>query len=174
MTSNISIFRFIDFMKEWDANRRPRFMDVAYTTEKSIQDELERSSKAEMSTVIISYAVMFVYVTLALGKIKCSVKGYLVSFLPLALLSALRTTPTLFPLRLLNELCLSIFSPNYARTYIYILPVTSFQTNSKIILSIGGIIIVMASVACSLGVFGYAGVSTTLLTIEVSETIFQL
>jgi Niemann-Pick C1 protein len=36
-------------------------------------------------------------------------------------------------------------------------------------LSVGGIIIVIASVACSLGVFGYVGVPTTLLTIEVPE-----
>lgn len=34
-------------------------------------------------------------------------------------------------------------------------------------LGIGGIVIVLASVTSSLGVFGYVGVSTTLLTIEV-------
>ncbi|XP_076237952.1 NPC intracellular cholesterol transporter 1 homolog 1b [Calliopsis andreniformis] len=109
--------RLIDFMKEWVANRCPEFMDVAYTTERSIQDELERSSRSEVTTVVISYLVMFLYVTFALGKMKCSVTG-----------------------------CFA---------------------NSKIILSVGGIIIVMASVACSLGVFGYVGVPTTLLTIEV-------
>ncbi|XP_053973229.1 NPC intracellular cholesterol transporter 1 homolog 1b-like [Hylaeus volcanicus] len=109
--------RFLDFMKEWDVIDRPKFMDVAYSSEKSIQDELERSSRAEVSTVVFSYALMFVYVTVALGKISCSFKGYF--------------------------------------------------TNSKMMLSIGGIIIVMASVACSLGVFGYIGVPTTLLTIEV-------
>ncbi|KAJ8952599.1 hypothetical protein NQ318_004146 [Aromia moschata] len=38
---------------------------------------------------------------------------------------------------------------------------------SKILLAVGGIIIVMSSVSCSLGVCGYAGISTTLLTIEV-------
>jgi len=36
-------------------------------------------------------------------------------------------------------------------------------------LSVGGIVIVIASVACSLGVFGYVGVPTTLLTIEVFD-----
>lgn len=67
-------------MKEWDATKRPDFMDVAYTTEKSIQDELERSSRAEVSTVVISYALMFIYVTVALGRIKGSFRGYFVSF----------------------------------------------------------------------------------------------
>ncbi|XP_076221530.1 NPC intracellular cholesterol transporter 1 homolog 1b isoform X2 [Nomia melanderi] len=109
--------RFIDFMREWDATDRPDFMEVAYTTEKSIQDELERSSKAEVLTAVYSYTLMFVYVAFALGRIKCSFKNYLI--------------------------------------------------NSKIMLSIGGIVIVMASVACSLGLFGYIGVPTALLTIEV-------
>ncbi|KZC13635.1 Niemann-Pick C1 protein [Dufourea novaeangliae] len=109
--------RFIDFMGEWDAKERPSFMDVAYTTEKSIQDELERSSQAEILTVIFSYILMFLYVAFALGKITCSFKEYLV--------------------------------------------------HSKIMLSVGGIVIVMASVGCSLGMFGYIGVPTTLLTIEV-------
>ncbi|XP_033304088.1 NPC intracellular cholesterol transporter 1 homolog 1b-like isoform X2 [Bombus bifarius] len=109
--------RFIDFMKEWDVKERPEFMDVAYTTEKSIEDELERSSKAEAVTVIFSYVLMFLYVAFALSEIKCSVKKYF--------------------------------------------------ANSKIILSIGGVITVIASVASSLGIFGYIGVPTTLLTIEV-------
>ncbi|XP_043263992.1 NPC intracellular cholesterol transporter 1 homolog 1b-like [Colletes gigas] len=109
--------RFIHFMKEWDSNERPEFMDVAYNTEKSIQDELDRSSKAEVSTMVFSYALMFVYVAFALGKMDCSFKGYF--------------------------------------------------AKSKMMLSIGGIIIVMASVACSLGIFGYIGLPTSLLTIEV-------
>ncbi|XP_071860476.1 NPC intracellular cholesterol transporter 1 homolog 1b [Bombus fervidus] len=109
--------RFLDFMKEWDVKERPEFMDVAYTTEKSIEDELERSSKAEAVTVIFSYVLMFLYVAFALSEIKCSVKKYF--------------------------------------------------ANSKIILSIGGVITVIASVASSLGIFGYIGVPTTLLTIEV-------
>ncbi|KYN10247.1 PREDICTED: Niemann-Pick C1 protein-like isoform X1 [Trachymyrmex cornetzi] len=109
--------RFLDFMEKWNQDGRPDFMDVAWSAEKSIQDELDRTSKTEMMTVVISYLVMFVYVALALGKMKASVIG-----------------------------CF---------------------TESKIVLSVGGIIIVIASVGCSLGIFGYIGVPTTLLTIEV-------
>ncbi|CAL1681672.1 unnamed protein product [Lasius platythorax] len=109
--------RLLDFMAKWNQDGRPDFMDVAWTTEKSIQDELDRTSKAEVITMVISYLVMFVYIALALGRIKLSIVG-----------------------------CF---------------------TESRIVLSIGGIIVVIASVACSLGIFGYAGVSTTLLTIEV-------
>lgn len=42
-----------------------------------------------------------------------------------------------------------------------------FLLESKITLAIGGIVIVLLSVVCSLGVFGYLGVATTMLTVEV-------
>jgi len=68
-------------MEKWNQVDRPKFMDVAWSTEKSIQDELDRTSKAEMITVVISYLVMFVYVAFALGKIKASVVSCFVSFI---------------------------------------------------------------------------------------------
>lgn len=74
-------FSFLDFMAKWDQDGRPKFMDVAWTTEKSIQDELDRTSKAEVTTMVISYLLMFVYVALALGKIKVSLVGCFVSFI---------------------------------------------------------------------------------------------
>lgn len=74
-------FSFLDFMAKWDQNDRPNFMDVAWTTEKSIQDELDRTSKAEVITMVISYLLMFVYVAFALGKIKPSLIGCFVSFI---------------------------------------------------------------------------------------------
>jgi hypothetical protein len=45
--------------------------------------------------------------------------------------------------------------------------------DSKVTLGVGGIVIVLMAVGCALGVFGYAGVTTTLLTIEVSGTYTQ-
>jgi hypothetical protein len=44
------------------------------------------------------------------------------------------------------------------------------QVDSKVTLGVGGIVIVLMAVGCALGIFGYAGVTTTLLTIEVSGT----
>uniref|UniRef100_A0A7G3ABJ9 Putative cholesterol transport protein n=1 Tax=Lutzomyia longipalpis TaxID=7200 RepID=A0A7G3ABJ9_LUTLO len=103
---------FINFLKNYESD----IMEIAFSAERSIQDGIQELSEAEMSTVIISYAVMFVYIMIALGKI-----------------SGIRT----------------------------------FLLESKITLAVGGIVIVLVSVACSLGIFGYAGVSTTMLTIEV-------
>ncbi|XP_015603900.1 NPC intracellular cholesterol transporter 1 homolog 1b [Cephus cinctus] len=108
--------KFLDFMEDWNANSRPDFMEIAYSSERSIEDELARTSEAEVITVVISYIVMFIYIALALGKFKASKETFVVS---------------------------------------------------RVLLSIGGIIVVLASVACSLGIFGYIGVPTTLLTIEV-------
>lgn len=45
-------------------------MDIAFSAERSIEDGIEEISQAEMSTVVISYVVMFVYIALALGKIR--------------------------------------------------------------------------------------------------------
>jgi len=56
----------------------PDFMSVAFSSERSIEDELERESQAELITVVISYAVMFVYITVALGQFR-SFKTLLVS-----------------------------------------------------------------------------------------------
>lgn len=59
-------------MKNWDENERPDFMEIAYSAERSIEDELARSSEAEVVTVVISYCVMFIYIVLALGKFSAS------------------------------------------------------------------------------------------------------
>ncbi|XP_011504698.1 PREDICTED: Niemann-Pick C1 protein-like [Ceratosolen solmsi marchali] len=108
--------RFIDFMKNWDKYDRPDFIDVAYSTERSIEDELERTSKAEAVTMILSYLLMFIYISMALGEYKLSYHCFI---------------------------------------------------TSRIALSIGGILIVLLSVSCAVGVFGYIGVPTSLLTVEV-------
>jgi Niemann-Pick C1 protein len=100
--------RLVDFKSE--------NMDIAYMAERSIEDGIDAMSEAELWTVIISYLVMFFYITIALGKIR---------------------------------------------------NIQTFLVESKITLAIGGIVIVLASVLCSLGVFGYLEVATTMLTVEV-------
>ncbi|XP_073981176.1 NPC intracellular cholesterol transporter 1 homolog 1b-like [Rhodnius prolixus] len=60
--------RFIDFMQNWSISEKPDFIDVAFRSERSIEDELIKESTAEASTVVISYILMFIYVSLALGS----------------------------------------------------------------------------------------------------------
>ncbi|XP_045429817.1 NPC intracellular cholesterol transporter 1 isoform X4 [Pipistrellus kuhlii] len=104
--------RFINFVKNY---KNPN-LTISFVAERSIEDELNRESNSDIVTVVTSYAVMFLYISLALGHIRsCS--------------------------RLLVD--------------------------SKVSLGIAGILIVLSSVACSLGIFSYAGVPLTLIVIEV-------
>ncbi|XP_036411674.1 NPC intracellular cholesterol transporter 1 [Colossoma macropomum] len=103
---------FISFMKNYS---NPN-LAISFSSERSIEDEIDRESNSDVATIIISYVIMFVYVSLALGHIH------------------------------------------------------SFQrllVDSKISLGIAGILIVLSSVVCSLGIFSYAGVPLTLIVIEV-------
>ncbi|KAI3387963.1 hypothetical protein SNEBB_004991 [Seison nebaliae] len=45
-------------------------IDIYYTAQRSIEDEIARESKSDMITILISYIVMFVYVTFSLGHIR--------------------------------------------------------------------------------------------------------
>ena len=65
-------------MKNWTETQMPPFMSIAFSSERSLQDELERESEAELFTVVISYVVMFVYISVALGRIR-NIRTILVS-----------------------------------------------------------------------------------------------
>lgn len=107
---------FVEFMKNWTANDKPKYMDVAFTSERSIEDELDRESQSDVATILISYLIMFAYIAVSLGQLNtCS--------------------------RLLID--------------------------SKITLGLGGVLIVLASVISSVGLFGFTGLSATLIIIEV-------
>jgi Niemann-Pick C1 protein len=103
-------------MKAWEQFKKPEFMEIAYSAERSVEDEIARTSSSEMGTVAISYVVMFVYIAVALGRYTLSDR---------------------------------------------------FLVETKIFLGIGGVLIVLGSVLSSIGICGYAGIPTTLLTIEV-------
>ncbi|XP_071233775.1 NPC intracellular cholesterol transporter 1-like [Salvelinus alpinus] len=103
---------FIGFLKNYS---NPN-LTISFNSERSIEDEINRESESDLSTVVVSYAIMFVYISLALGHIH-----------------------------------------SFRRVLV----------DSKISLGIAGIVIVLSSVACSLGIFSYAGIPLTLIVIEV-------
>ncbi|XP_056599830.1 NPC intracellular cholesterol transporter 1 [Triplophysa dalaica] len=103
---------FINFVKNY---RNPN-LTISFSAERSIEDEINRESSSDVTTIVISYVIMFVYISLALGHI------------------------------------------NSFRTLL---------VDSKISLGIAGILIVLSSVACSLGIFSYIGIPLTLIVIEV-------
>ncbi|XP_077294393.1 Niemann-Pick type C-1a isoform X2 [Arctopsyche grandis] len=108
--------KFIDLLKNWTKTEMPPYMDIAFTSERSIEDELYRESQSDVMTILVSYIIMFAYIAISLGQLNsCS--------------------------RLLID--------------------------SKITLGLGGVFIVLASVACSVGLFGFIGLPATLIIIEV-------
>ncbi|CAF0966260.1 unnamed protein product [Adineta steineri] len=71
---------FLDYMKNFTETQKSiraagRWNESAnftvyYSAERSIQDELNRQSRSDILTIIISYSIMFLYVTLTLGHIR--------------------------------------------------------------------------------------------------------
>ncbi|XP_076168069.1 Niemann-Pick type C-1a isoform X2 [Ptiloglossa arizonensis] len=107
---------YIEFMKNWIATKKPAYMDIAFTSERSIEDELNRESQSDVLTILVSYIIMFAYIAISLGQIKTC---------------------------------------------------TRILIDSKITLGLSGVLIVLASVVCSVGLFGFIGVPATLIIIEV-------
>ena len=61
---------FIEFMKEWAAKEENmKYMDVAFTAERAIEDELNREMYMDVAIIALSYILMFCYITFSLGKI---------------------------------------------------------------------------------------------------------
>ena len=61
---------YIEFMKNWTSiETNTRYMDVAFTSERSIGDELERETDADIATIALSYILMFIYIIFSLGRI---------------------------------------------------------------------------------------------------------
>ncbi|CAF0910919.1 unnamed protein product [Didymodactylos carnosus] len=58
--------KFLEFMSTYKSD----WFDVKYRAERSIEDEIERESRSDIKTVVISYMIMFLYITLALGRIR--------------------------------------------------------------------------------------------------------
>ncbi|XP_034038558.1 NPC intracellular cholesterol transporter 1 [Thalassophryne amazonica] len=60
---------FINFMKNYN---NPN-LTIAFSAERSIEDEINRESNSDIKTIVLSYIIMFVYISLALGHIhSCS------------------------------------------------------------------------------------------------------
>ncbi|KAK3908856.1 NPC intracellular cholesterol transporter 1 [Frankliniella fusca] len=60
--------RLLDFLKDWETNEMPPWMDIGYMAERSIEDEIDRVSKTSFGIIALSYFLMIVYVSLSLGR----------------------------------------------------------------------------------------------------------
>ena len=61
---------FVDFMHDYVRNENvSHLFDLAFNSERSIEDELERETSGDILTVAVSYTIMFIYIIIALGRI---------------------------------------------------------------------------------------------------------
>lgn len=61
--------KYVEFMKNYTQTQKPQFMDIAFTSERSIEDELDRESQSDVLTILISYVIMFAYIAISLGNL---------------------------------------------------------------------------------------------------------
>jgi len=67
---------FVAFMKSYQ-KRANNNLSVAFSSERSIEDEIERESSTDITTILFSYLLMFAYVAVALGRLRgCSWKRF--------------------------------------------------------------------------------------------------
>lgn len=62
--------KFVEYMKNLTATLDPLVYDIAFTSERSIEDELERGSKSDIITIVVSYLLMFAYIAISLGHVE--------------------------------------------------------------------------------------------------------
>lgn len=62
---------FIEFMKDYTKDPKNGNLTISFTAERAIQDELNRESATDIYTILVSYLIMFAYITVALGQLDC-------------------------------------------------------------------------------------------------------
>lgn len=103
---------------------KERGLRISFTTEVSLEQELNKSTNTDAKIVVISYIIMFIYASLALGSTTLTFESIL---------------------------------RNPANALV----------QSKFLLGVVGILIVLMSVSASVGLFSAAGIKVTLIIAEV-------
>ncbi|XP_055920558.1 NPC intracellular cholesterol transporter 1 isoform X2 [Eupeodes corollae] len=108
--------KYVKLMQNYTKYNMSKNMDIAFSSERSIEDELNRESQSDVPTILVSYLIMFLYIAISLGQVQETSRAFI---------------------------------------------------DVKITLGIGGVVIVLASVVCSVGAFGFIGLPATLIIVEV-------
>ena len=136
--------------------------DVTFSTGVSLEEELNKSTNLDIKTVVLSYVVMFMYVSLTLGNGEVGPEEE-------GIWSSLRVwfvnVPRLFRRQETNSFSTSFETPGPPRIFPR-LPRRLF-VGSKFTLGLFGIALVILSVSSSVGLFSLLGVKVTLIIAEV-------
>ena len=69
---------FLEYMEKYVKERSNKDLIISFSAERAIQDELDRATNTDIITIFVSYMIMFLYITVALGQFK-SCSRFLVS-----------------------------------------------------------------------------------------------
>jgi Niemann-Pick C1 protein len=140
-------------------------LQIAFSTGVSLEEELNKSTNTDVPIVVLSYLVMFFYVSLNLGG---SFSGLLraiahgvaavVRSVPVPTFTRRRDRPRSGSMTRSLSDTLTIMSPP---------PLGRLLVESKFLLGLFGIAIVLLSVSTSVGLFSFLGVKVTLIIAEV-------
>ena len=137
-------------------------LHIAFSTGVSLEEEISKSTNTDVKIVVLSYLAMFLYVSLALGNgaAKYGEEGIVAS-----LAQWTRNLPLLFKPSSVASAAISDDSRDTPRIFPR-LPRSIF-VNSKVVLGLFGIGLVILSVSSSVGLLSLLGVKTTLIIAEV-------
>ena len=61
---------FVQFMQNFTSvPENVEHMDIAFNSERSVEDELEKETSGDILTIAVSYLIMFFYITFSLGQV---------------------------------------------------------------------------------------------------------
>lgn len=152
---------------------------VAYSTGVSLEEELNKSTNTDYKTVILSYVVMFLYISLTLGGSGGSSSALFfgedgifpslwdkLAHIPVLL----RLVPAPPPSESARPTSSASTQPLRFRTRVgrlFSLLPTLLSVNSKFTLGLFGIGMVLIAISTSVGLFSFLGVKVTLIIAEV-------
>ncbi|WWC92719.1 uncharacterized protein L201_007678 [Kwoniella dendrophila CBS 6074] len=152
--------------EEWERSLKTYLADlsrpgvtISYSTGISLEEELNKSTNTDVKIVVLSYLVMFLYISLTLGG---GLPPYVISAFAHKAWRAIIQLGVL--LRIVKSPPIdrsTSSSPSFS-----LIP-TLLSVNSKFSLGLFGIIIVLIAVSTSVGLFSMLGVRVTLIIAEV-------
>ncbi|MBW0485509.1 hypothetical protein O181_025224 [Austropuccinia psidii MF-1] len=145
---------------EWSKQPKSAGLEMAWSTEISLEDEINKSTNTDIQVVTFSYLAMFLYVAISLGGSGLAILSAI--FRGLMALGRM-AIPKVLRFRNRNERN-SLFPAPNSRT-----PSIKRQllVESKFSLALWSILIVLLSLSTSVGLFSFMGVKITLIIAEV-------
>lgn len=136
---------------------------LSWSTGVSLEEELNKSTNTDVTTVVLSYIFMFVYVSLTLGSGANTDERSI----PRSLYTWARNFPALFTKASSGNPSSSASISSRRPRWFPRLPIRRLFVGSKMSLGLFGILLVIVSVSTSVGLFSLVGVKVTLIIAEV-------